>query len=722
MFVRKTPDMENELEMLEELNESRRRLVEQMEPLMQSFTDTRSLVMGLYSFIEKNEVQRKLKAYEEQFAGEGDAVKEREYAQIYRLVMDLLDSFVELIGDEPVKMDEFSQILEAGFQEIQVGTIPRNVDRVVAGDMERTRLKQVKALFFLGVNDGYIPKAAGSGGIISDMDREFLAESGMELAPTPRQQMYIQKLYLYMNMTKPSDTLYLSYARMSSEGRSMRPAYLIDTVKKLFPSIRVEKPEELPKLVQVQTLEDGRDGFVQGLRRFADGRMERGGEDEQNFRHLYQIYAGAEKTREWAGNMSDKAFYSYRDRPLAREAALALFGRTLLGSVSRLEQYASCAYAHFLQYGLMLKERDGYSFEDVDMGNIFHGVLEIFGDKLKEHGWNWFDFPKEEGERLVEEAVEAYAVTYGEAVLFDNARNQYVITRLKRILKRTVATLQYQLKKGAFRPEQFEVSFSVLEDLESVNIALTGEEKLRLRGRIDRVDVCEEEEKVYVKVIDYKSGNRDFSLAALYYGLQLQLVVYMNAAVEMEEKRYPDRLVVPAAMLYYRVHDPIVEGDETLDEEQIREKILAGLRMTGVVNADEAVVASLDGAFGTKSDVIPVERKKDGSFSARSSILQENDFRVISDYVNLKIKEIGKGILDGNIALNPYVQGSGQSAKDACTYCPYSRVCGFDRKIPGFRKRELEKLEEEEALEKIKKALEGAGNGSDIYTGSAGDH
>lgn len=239
----------------------------------------------------------------------------------------------------------------------------------------------------------------------------------MELAPTPRQQMYIQKLYLYMNMTKPSDTLYLSYARMSSEGRSMRPAYLIDTVKKLFPSIRVEKPEELPKLVQVQTLEDGRDGFVQGLRRFADGRMERGGEDEQNFRHLYQIYAGAEKTREWAGNMSDKAFYSYRDRPLAREAALALFGRTLLGSVSRLEQYASCAYAHFLQYGLMLKERDGYSFEDVDMGNIFHGVLEIFGDKLKEHGWNWFDFPKEEGERLVEEAVEAYAVTYGEAVL-----------------------------------------------------------------------------------------------------------------------------------------------------------------------------------------------------------------------------------------------------------------------------------------------------------------
>lgn len=234
---------------------------------------------------------------------------------------------------------------------------------------------------------------------------------------------------------------------------------------------------------------------------------------------------------------------------------------------------------------------------------------------------------------------------------------------------------------------------------------------------------------MYVKVIDYKSGNRDFSMAALYYGLQLQLVVYMNAAVEMEENKYPDRKVVPAAMLYYRVHDPIVEGEETENEEQIQEKILAGLRMTGVVNADENIVASLDGAFGTKSDVIPVERKKDGSFSARSSILQENDFRVISDYVNLKIREIGTGILNGNIELNPYIQGSGQSAKDACTYCPYSRVCGFDRKIPGFRKRELEAIPEEEALHKNggsvkqqqgrRKELE---HGSDIYTGSAGDH
>ncbi len=719
MFSVQLADMADPLSELVALNESREKLLSQLSPIMGTFSDTRELVKGLYAFIEENQVQRKLKAYESRFSQEGDAPRAREYAQIYRLVMDLLDQIVELIGEEPAEIEEFYRILEAGFSEIQVGTIPQNVDRVVAGDMERTRLKQVKALFFLGVCDGYIPKPASGGGIISDLDREFLAGSGTELAPTPRQQMYIQKLYLYMNMTKPSDRLYLFYSRMNGEGKALRPAYLIDMVKRLFPSVRVERPEEAPEVEQVQSLEDGKDWLVSALRRFADGRMEPGGSKEREFVQLYRIYATAERTEKWTERMERSAFYEFRPKPLGRATALALFGSTLLSSVSRLEQYASCAYAHFLQYGLRLRERDGFSFEAVDMGNLFHGVLEIFGDKLKEQGYTWFDFPAEAGNTLLEEAVDSYAASYGNTVLYDTARNQYIITRIKRILKRTVATLQYQLKKGAFWPEQFEVSFSVLEELDAVNIALTGEEKMRLQGRIDRVDTWEDGEagarRLYVKVIDYKSGTKDFSLAALYYGLQLQLVVYMNAAMEMERRSHPDSEVLPAAMLYYRVHDPLVEMEEIpsqgAGEEEVQEKLRSSLRMTGVVNGDGRVVEGLDGSFTQKSDVIPVERKKDGSFSARSSILKEKDFRVISDYVNLKIREIGTDILKGEIAHNPCVPaGSGQT-RDACTFCPYTRVCGFDRKIPGYGKRELEKLEETEALERMRRALDEASEG-----------
>ncbi len=739
LFTAAAPEMEEPAAELAALNASREKLLDQLSPLMGKFQDTKALVMALYDFIQKNQVQQKLKAYETEFAGQQDAVREREYAQIYRLVMDLLNQIVELIGDEAVSVEEFYQILDAGFAEIQVGTIPQNVDRVVAGDMERTRLKQVKALFFLGVNDGYIPKNASGGGIISDLDREFLAESGTELAPTPRQQMYIQRLYLYMNMTKPSDRLYLSYARMNGEGKAMRPAYLIDMVRKLFPAVEVSRPEERPEIDQIQSMEDGCSWLVQSLRRFADGRMEAGSEEEARFGQLYRVYLTGEK--DWLKKITQAAFYHYEDSPLGKAAALALFGNTLLASVSRLEQYASCAYAHFLQYGLNLRERDDYSFEAVDMGNIFHGVLEIFGDKLRECGYTWFDFPAEEGERLIEEAVESYSVSYGNTILYDTARNQYVITRLKRILKRTVQTLQYQLQKGVFQPEQFEVSFSVLEELSAVNIALTETERIRLRGRIDRVDTWETtanpdrenvsgedlnqqdpateagKKQLYVKVIDYKSGSRDFSLAALYYGLQLQLVVYLNAAMEMEQKAHPNHEVLPAAMLYYRVQDPLIEPNGTaadlseleksqLAAEKIQKEILGNLRMTGVVNADEKVVHGLDTSFAGKSDVIPVERKKDGSYSARSAILRPEDFRTISDYVSHKVRSIGADILDGRIPLDPYTEGNTSAAKTACTYCPYIKVCGFDRKLPGYQHRPLPKLDDETALDYMRRELE----------------
>lgn len=700
MFVYRTEDMADPVKELEELNALREKLVAQMEPLYGNYKKTEEFARGLYRFISENQVQQKLKRFEESFAEANDPVRTREYAQIYRLVMDLLDQIVSLIGEEAAKPEEFAKILEAGFEEIQVGTIPQNVDRVVVGDMERTRLKQVKALFFVGVNDSYIPKNAGKGGIISDLDREFLAGSGKELAPTPRQQMYIQKFYLYLNMTKPSKLLVLSYARMSAEGKAMRPSFLIGQVQRLFPALLVEQPQKEPLITQIQSFADGREYLVSSLRSYADRTLPK--EKERTFFTLYHLYHRNDVYKVWTGKLTDTAFFHYQESSLGRAVALALYGQTLSGSVSRLEQYAACAYAHFLRYGLRLREQGEFSFEAVDLGNIFHGVLEIFAEKLKENNYTWFDFPKEEGERLIEEAVDAYAVTYNNTVLFDSARNAYMITRIKRILKRTVETMQYQLRKGSFVPEQFEVSFSVLEELDSVNIALTEHEKMRLRGRIDRMDIKEDEEHVYVKVMDYKSGSKDFSLAALYYGLQLQLVVYLNAAMEIEAKKHPDKEIVPAAMLYYRVQDPMIESasGETAPEE-INRQILKALRTTGVVNASESVVQGLDAAFTDRSDVVPLERKKDGSYSARSSVMTQEDFKTVSRYVNQKIRQAGRQILEGRIALDPYTQGN----QSACDFCAYKKVCGFDKKVDGFALRELESLQDDEALLRIREEV-----------------
>ena len=707
LFTRKTEEMqqgsgqedtERAEETMERLNRIRQQFADTVEILhMAPRAKAGEYVDHLYDFLEQNQVQQKLLNYQQRFEQEGDLAKAREYAQIYRLVMDLLDQIYELLGEEEISLQEFADILEAGFGEITVGTIPQNVDRIVVGDMERTRLKQVKVLFFLGVNDGNIPKNASKGGIISDMDREFLIESGTEMAPSPRQQMYIQRLYLYLNMTKPSERLYLSYAKVNSDGKGIRPSYLIDTVRKLFPQLAVEYPQNRSRLEQIEGRQEGARYLAEELREYADGTLRE--EERQDFYLMYRAYEADPEGRD---RLTAAAFRRYKESGLSRIVARALYGRQLENSVSRLETYAACACRHFLQYGLSLQEREEFGFEVSDMGNVYHAVLENFAGKLAESGRTWWDFDENFATQAIKEAVEGYAATYGETVLYSSARNEYAITRMSRVLARTVLPLQQHLKQGSFQPDDYELSFRFAENLDSIHVDLSEEEKMHLQGRIDRIDVSEDAEHVYVKVIDYKSGNKKFDLAALYYGLQLQLVVYMNAAMELESRKHPDKEIVPAALLYYHIDDPTIETPVELTQEQINEEILTKLRMNGVVNSDPAVVERLDRFLQDKSKVIPVEKKKDGSFSARSGILSREELQVVSAYVDTKIRQIGREILDGKIAANPYEKGN----EEACTYCAYKKVCGFDGSIPGYEKRQLEDLDKQTLMQRMQETTE----------------
>lgn len=706
LFTRRTEEMQGNAEgseqaeekTMERLNRIRQQFMDAVEILhMGSQEKAGDYVSHLYDFLEQNQVQQKLLNYQQQFEKEGDLSRAREYAQIYRLVMDLLDQVYELLGEEEISRQEFADILEAGFGEITVGTIPQNVDRIVVGDMERTRLKQVKVLFFLGVNDGNIPKNASKGGIISDMDREFLIESGTEMAPSPRQQMYIQRLYLYLNMTKPSEQLYLSYAKVNSEGKGIRPSYLIDTVRKLFPAMSVEYPQNRSRLEQIEGRQEGARYLAEELREYVEGTLPE--EERQDFYLMYRAYEADAVGRDL---LTRAAFRRYKESGLSRIVARALYGQQLENSVSRLETYAACACRHFLQYGLSLQEREEFGFEVSDMGTVYHAVLENFAGKLAESNLTWWDFTEDFAAKAVKESVEAYAATYGETVLYSSARNEYAITRMSRILTRTVLTLQKHLKQGSFQPDDYELSFRFAEDLDSIHVDLSEDEKMHLQGRIDRIDVSEDAEHVYVKVIDYKSGNRKFDLAALYYGLQLQLVVYMNAAMEMESRKHPDKEIVPAALLYYHIDDPTIETPVELTDEQINEQILAKLRMNGVVNSDPEVVERLDRYMQDKSVVIPVEKKKDGSFSARSGVLSREEMQLISSYVDAKIRSIGREILDGKIAANPYEKGN----EEACTYCAYKKVCGFDGSIPGYEKRQLEDLDKQALMQRMQETVE----------------
>lgn len=676
-----------------------------LEALEKSSGLLREYAGALYELLASCRIQEKLKEQEEDFQRQGQPDKAREYAQIYGVIIQLLDEAVELLGEETVSRKEFEEILEAGFSEARVGIIPPGIDQVHVGDMERTRLNGIRVLFFLGLNDGWIPSREGRGGIVSELEREFLQESGVELAPTARENSYTQRFYLYLDLTKPSQALYLSYCKSSSDGKAMRPSYLVGVIRRMFPGLRVRDIEETENpLWQTASLKTGLPYLAECLRALREAE-ELGGDEEllrrarSRTEELLRQYLGDAEWAERARELAEAAFLVFGDQGLEQGTAGSLYGEVLANSVTRLERFASCAFAHFAAYGLALNEREEYTVRSVDMGNIFHQALELFSRRLEGSEYDWFTVPDPVRDALMEQAVQEVVEHYGSRVFFDSARNKYMIERMRRILLRSVWALHEQVKAGRFVPSNFEVSFSAVENLDAVNIALSEQEKLRLKGRIDRIDVYEAEDRIYVKVIDYKSGNTSFDLVALYYGLQLQLVVYLNAALELEGRLHPGKPVVPAGIFYYRMKDPLLEGSHEQAPEEIQEAILKNLRLDGIVNQDPEVVERLDTGFEKASRIIPVGRKADGSLTAASSAASEEQLRALSGFVQEKLGSLGREILDGSIGVRPYRR----KKESACDYCAFADLCGFDAKLPGAAYRELQEIPKEEFWKRLEK-------------------
>ena len=639
--------------------------------------------------------EEQLESYQEYFTKIGEHRLAKEYGQVYGLVTELLKRLSDLLGEERVSRKEYLEILDAGFAELKVGVIPAVADRVVVGDITRTRLAHIRVLFFAGVNDGIVPARKERGSLLSDRDRDFLGEHHLELAPTAREESFQQRFYLYLMMTKPSKQLILSWCRTGADGKSRRPSFLIGELRAMFPDA-VLTDQETQMDSEIYSVAEAKQRLSTKLGQYRDGQLEQD-EEKAQFLELYRWFASSKDNQKILRRFMDAAFFVYEQQGISHAVAKALYGEILSGSVTRLEQYAACAYSHFLRYGLELLERKRFELASSDIGTLFHESIDLCFRRVKEKQYDWHTMTNETRDMLVEECVAAVTENYGNTILGSSARNRYLAQRVGQITKRTVWALQQQIKKGDFIPTGFEVSFSAADNLSAMKIALSESEALHLRGRIDRMDVCEDGGKVYVKIIDYKSGSTSFDLLALYYGLQLQLVVYMDAVTEMAQHHYPDKEIVPAGILYYNIADPLAEKKGQPDPEKIDAEILKKLRMNGLVNSELEVVRHLDRTIEKESDVIPVVLKDGEVQAGRSSVANRERFARLSQFVHRKLKEAGQKILDGEIGVAPYKNGQ----RTACDYCPYHAVCGFDRKTSGYEFNRWKNRKTEEIWEEI---------------------
>ncbi len=653
--------------------------------LREKQTCVRDKMEALYDAMCRLRYHEKLIRLAELAEQEGDYVRGKEYRQLFELLLSLLDKIVGIFGEEKLPVEELTAILDAGFDSLKLGTPPLSMDALILGDLKRTRLSDVKVLFIAGMNDGQIPPALEDGGMISDDEKQVLSEQGVQLSLCLEEQSLEDEFYMYLALTKPGRELFFTYALLDGGGTAIHPSPLLKECLRLFPALKEESYPGSARRYYFNA-EDSRELLIEGLQALREGR-----ETSRAFRLLLRYWYEKEELRKpllalWSGSCRKSADGSL-PAPLMRE----LFGRELKGSVTRLERFAACPYQYYCTYGLELREREEYTVRPVDLGNLFHQALELFSRRLRESDYHWKDIPENVADDWVLSAVKTAVGGDTGEVLHSSARNAYKVQVVERILRRTVRVLRMHLMHSQMEPDRFELHFGRTDKLEAVHLPLKDGSRMQLEGFIDRVDVCEEEDRILLRIIDYKSGVETFDINDLYHGLQMQLVIYMNVAQEIYGKE-SGREAVPAGMFYYNLKDPIFKAEG--GEEAARRSF----RMSGYANSDRDILSKLEeGQENFLSASVRLTKK--GEPYKNAAVLDTEDFYAIGRYMRRKITEMGEAIYDGKIPVSPYKNEKGT----ACDYCPYSSVCGFDPRLEGYDYRDFKKQSTEEVLDAIRR-------------------
>ena len=639
------------------------------------------------------ECEKHLAKMADEFADIGEYVLEKEYSLVYEQVMELFSQMQNLLGatkdaKSEVELEEFVKIFEAGIAEIKTGLIPMGSDIVVIGDVERTRLNGIKALFIVGANDGLIPKTSMAGSVISDIEREMLSQLGFELSPTRRQSAFIGQYYMYMNLTKPSDKLYISYSSLDESAKKINPSYLIGWILGIFPKMEVIKYQDVYR-------NDGLDMLFEGISK----------------RNIIPLDSKWNEVLKWnltknenttiVEKMLDTVFDENCDVDIPEDVAKELYKEKQY-SLSRFEKYASCAYAHFLQYGIGVRERDEYEIKVPDIGTILHTTMEGYSMTLEEKKLTWDSITREESDEIMSECIQKAVEGFENGILFSNPRNMYKVKQIERIAKRCANVLNDHAKSSKFIPNGFEVRF---DDTVGVN------RDKKLRGIVDRVDLFQDEDgNKMVKVIDYKSGNKHFDTALFKEGISMQLIVYMGAMLGSVKNS------VPAGVFYFRFNDPVVDGENSLvsfngdemkniyHDDEIDASIAKEMKMQGLVNKDNMIIEAIENGAGYNekgkfiSETFNVKTdEKGGKDISGEGVLSTQEFISLIDYSKEKMNQFNKEIDQGMVKRNPYKYGD----VSVCNYCEFAGICRIDSGNENEHCRYIESIKLDDFIKEI---------------------
>ncbi|WP_136606560.1 helicase-exonuclease AddAB subunit AddB [Paenibacillus dokdonensis] len=642
----------------------------------------RDMSTAVFGLLEDAGIPQRLDLWSRDALKNGRPEAAREHRQLWGEVLTLLDQIVEMMGTEKMTFDLFAGIFETGLSELKLGLVPPSLDQVLVGTMDRTRTSGIKHAFLLGVNDGVIPAVYQEDGIITEQERSVLADTGMELAPGISRKLLDERFLIYNALTSASRHVWISYPSADDEGKELLPSEVVRHVARMFSGLKEEPlsvqpgadQSALEHKIYIEHPRQTLSHLIVQLRRWRQG-----AKIPEVWWNVYNWYL---QDSQWHGPLDmllRSLFYRNDTMTLQEGTSRRLYGSKIRTSVSRMERFVACPFSHFASHGLKLKERQLYRLKAPDIGQLFHAALSEMALRLKEQHRSWGSLSAEECRREAEMTVERLAPMLQGEILLSSKRYGYISRKLKNIVGRASIILGEHARRGSFEPVGLELDFGPGKPLPPLTFELENGTVMEVVGRIDRVDMAQGEDGILLRVIDYKSGQKDLRLHEVYYGLALQMLTYLDVLLTYADEWLGSK-ALPAGTLYFHVHDPILQSANGMTMDQAAEELLKRFKMKGLLMADRDVVSKMDTSLDKgHSSILPVAVKSDGSFYSSASVASPEQWDHLLTSVRSSIETIGTRITEGDVKIEPYrIQ-----QETACTFCPYKPVCQFDEAVEG---------------------------------------
>ncbi|MBM7694008.1 ATP-dependent helicase/nuclease subunit B [Peribacillus deserti] len=675
-------------------------------PIMKLFrrlkraVDGRDYCEAIYLFLEELRIPEKLEKLKLGAEEDGDLAEAREHEQAWNAIIELLDQFVEMLGDDRITLKKFITILDAGMENMKFSLVPPAIDQVLVTNVDLSRLSDIKAAFAIGLNEGVLPAKIIEEGVFSDNDREKLLSDGIEIAPNTKVRLLDEEFTAYKLFTTPSERLYLSYPLADEEGKSLIPSSYIKRVKELFP----EAPETYWVNDPSEALPEDQLGFAVNYDTALSYLASQLQLKKRNYPihpmwwDVYNAYLERPDLKRDVSLVLSSLFYKNKTKKLSSDTSKMLYGDTIQASVSRMEMFNSCPFSHFAAHGLKLEERKIFRLDAPDIGEMFHAALKLIADHLQERNISWAALTKQECMELAAHAVESLAPKLQNQILLSSNRHHYIARKLQQVIGRASIVLSEHARASGFSPVGLELGFGKNGELPPLTFSLKNGTRMELAGRIDRVDKAEDQNGLYLRVLDYKSSSRELNLSEVYYGLALQMLTYLDIIVT-HSKSLVGKEAMPAGVLYFHVHNPVVKSSGMLSKEQIEEEIFKSFKMKGLLLGERGVLELMDSSLENgSSHIIQAGFKKDGNLNSSSKVASSQEFSNLNKYVRNVYQQAGDEIVSGNVEIAPYKL----KEQIPCTFCSYKSVCQFDASLEDNEYRVLTPKKEDEILSLIK--------------------